>query len=94
MAENNRNNGEFTFEIQEHITTLGTMKDGWTREVNVVSWNGGKPKVDVREWSPDHARMTRGITLTEEESENFARAIAERLASKEREESVKDPYER
>lgn len=93
MTEN-RNNGNVTYEIREHITTLNTTKDDWTREVNVVAWNGGNPKIDIREWSPDHSRMTRGITLTEKEAQDFASAIAQRMVNRPREESVRDPYER
>ena len=95
MVENNRGNGDITYEIREHIATLNTSKEGWTREVNVVAWNGGQPKIDIRDWSPDHTRMTRGITMTENEGEALARAIAERLVSKQREGSEReDPYER
>lgn len=59
MAEKS-NNGEVTFEIKEFIGALDTANDnGWRRELNLVSWNGGAPKLDIREWSPDHARMTK-----------------------------------
>ena len=93
MTEN-RNNDDFTYEIREHITDLKETKDGWKREVNVVAWNGNEPKIDIREWSPDHSRMTRGITLTEKEAEDLAKAIAQRMIDKQRDESVRDPYER
>ena len=29
------------------------------------------PKRDIREWSPDHVKMSKGITLTKEEAENI-----------------------
>ena len=93
MAEN-RNNADFTYELKEHIADLKETKDGWKREVNVVAWNGNEPKIDIREWSPDHSRMTRGITLTEDEAMDFAKAIAERHINRQREESMRDPYER
>ena len=42
MSEHERNrNEEITFEIQEHIAVLNTSSNGWTREVNMVAWNGG-----------------------------------------------------
>lgn len=57
MAANN--NDKVTFEIIEHIGVIGRKAEsGWTREVNIVAWNGGVPKVDVRDWAPDHERMT------------------------------------
>ena len=81
----------------EHIGTIDVIdgrEEKWTKEVNVVAWNGGNPKIDIREWSPDHSRMTRGITLTEKEAQDFASAIAQRMVNRQREESVRDPYER
>lgn len=93
MADNEKKQ-DFTYEIREHIATLNTNKDGWTKEVNVVAWNGNAPKIDIREWAPDHSRMTRGITLTEKEGEDLAKGIAQRMINKQREEGVKDSYER
>ena len=40
----------------------------------MVSWNDREPKYDLREWNPDHTRMGKGITLTEEDI-NMLRAI-------------------
>ncbi|ADC90527.1 YdbC family protein [Mageeibacillus indolicus] len=58
---------EFTFEIKKHIETLSGGQGKWAREVNVVSWNGAKPKLDIRDWSPDHSKMGKGVSLTSEE---------------------------
>ena len=61
--------GLVEYTIHEHIAVLEIF-DGretpWTREVNLVSWNGKPPKIDIRDWSESHERMSRGITLTEE----------------------------
>lgn len=85
MTERERNNrDEITYEIREHLTVLNTTSNGWTREVNMVAWNGGRPKVDIREWNPEHDRMSRGITLTEAEAEKFARAIGQRMMEKQK----------
>ena len=46
--------------------------DKKTKEVNLVSWNGKLPKVDIREWNEDHSTMTKGVTLTDEEAESVA----------------------
>lgn len=60
----------------EHIGIIKKNKsNGWNKEVNIVAWNGGKPKFDIREWDKRHERMTRGLTLTEEE----ARILSELL---------------
>ncbi len=53
--------------IIEHIGTLRTSASGWSREFNVVAWNGGKPRFDIRDWSQDHAKMSKGITMSDNE---------------------------
>ena len=89
---NNRGGDEgFSFEIVEHIAVLSTNKNGWTKEVNIVAWNGGMPKVDIREWNPEHDRMSRGITLTEQEAAEFTKAFIHRRMEKEKQ---KTAYER
>ncbi|WP_294409203.1 YdbC family protein [uncultured Ruminococcus sp.] len=60
---------ELKFEIVEHIGVLSENAKGWTKELNKVSWNERPAKYDLREWSPDHARMGKGITLTDEDIE-------------------------
>lgn len=76
--EKQRNNNEVTFEIKEHIGVLEERKDGWLKEVNVVAWNGGQGKIDIRDWDPGHERMTRGITLFEDTAEKLAEALTKR----------------
>lgn len=65
---------ELKFEITEHLGVLSENAKGWTKELNLVSWNEREPKYDLREWNPDHTRMGKGLTLTEEEV-NALRAI-------------------
>ncbi len=60
-------NAQITFEIVEKIGVITEYPTGWNRERNIVSWNGNEPKYDIREWSPDHEKMSRGITLKEDE---------------------------
>lgn len=57
-------NDEVTFEIVEQIGTISEGNGGWSKELNLVSWNGAEPKYDIRDWDESHERMTRGITLT------------------------------
>ena len=59
---------DITFEIVEHIGVLSDNAKGWTKELNKVSWNGAAPKYDIREWAPEHEKMGKGVTLTEEEA--------------------------
>ena len=42
---------------------------GWTKELNLVSYNGGRSKLDIRLWSEDHQKMGKGITLVREEAD-------------------------
>ena len=58
---------ELQFEIINHICTLSTSPSGWLTEFNRVSWNGKEPKYDLRAWAPDHTKMGKGITLSEED---------------------------
>ncbi len=66
---------ELKFEIKEHIGIISENAKGWTKELNLVSWNDYPAKYDLREWSPDHTRMNKGITLTEEEIENLKKLL-------------------
>ena len=58
---------EIKYEITKHIGILSESPKGWTKELNLVSWNDREPKYDIREWSPEHDKMGKGITLTEDE---------------------------
>ena len=58
---------EFTFEIEEKLLVLSENDKGWTKELNRVIFNGAPAKYDIRSWSPDHTKMGKGITLTNEE---------------------------
>lgn len=58
---------DFKYEIVEHIGTLSESAKGWTKELNKISWNGGEPKYDIRDWAPEHEKMGKGVTLSEEE---------------------------
>lgn len=57
----------FKFEIVEELGILSESPNGWRKEVNLVSWNEREPKYDIREWSPDHTRMSKGVTFTNDE---------------------------
>jgi len=58
---------DITYEIVIQIGVLSQSRSGWTKEVNLVSWNGHPPKYDIRDWSPDHSQLGRGVTLSREE---------------------------
>ncbi|WP_088102311.1 YdbC family protein [Halalkalibacter urbisdiaboli] len=58
---------DIKFEITETIGVLSENPKGWRKELNLVSWNGREPKYDLRDWSPDHEKMGKGITLNNDE---------------------------
>lgn len=58
---------EIKSEIVKSIGTLASNKTGWNREVNIVRWNEGKAKLDIRDWGPNHERVGKGISLSSEE---------------------------
>ncbi len=65
------------FEIIEEIAVISENSKGWRKELNLVSWNEAKPKYDIREWSPDHERMGKGVTLTKEEAKQLYIALSQ-----------------
>ena len=58
---------DIKFEIKETIGVLSESAKGWSKELNLVSWNDKEPKYDLREWDPAHEKMGKGITLNFEE---------------------------
>jgi hypothetical protein len=58
---------EIKFEIVEEIAQLSESAKGWTKELNLLSWNERSPKYDLREWSPEHEKMGKGVTLSKED---------------------------
>ena len=70
---------DFKYEIVEHIGTLSESAKGWTKELNRISWNGGEPKYDIRDWDEEHLRMSRGITLHEDEAKRLCDLLKDRL---------------
>ena len=59
---------EFKYDIVEEIAVLSESSKGWTKQLNIISWNGKDPKYDVREWAPDRSKMGKGVTLSIEEA--------------------------
>ena len=61
-----RDGREVTFRIVEHIGVLSETK-GWKKELNVVSWNNGPARYEIREWDDYHEYMKKGLTFTKGE---------------------------
>jgi len=68
---------EIKFEIKETIVVLSVSAKGWTKELNLVSWNDKEAKYDLREWDPDHEKMGKGVTLSREEMTRLKEILSE-----------------
>ncbi|QKY71344.1 YdbC family protein [Lentibacillus sp. CBA3610] len=55
------------WDVIEEIAVLHESQAGWTKELNIISWNGAEPKYDVRWWNPDKTRLGKGFTFTADE---------------------------
>lgn len=58
---------EIKYEIIKNIAVLSTSASGWSKELNLISWNDREPKYDLRDWSADHTKIGKGVTLSKEE---------------------------
>ncbi len=58
---------DIKYEIIKNIAVLSKSASGWAKELNLISWNDREPKYDLRDWSADHGKMGKGVTLSKEE---------------------------
>lgn len=70
---------DFKYEIVEKLGVLSESGKGWTKELNRISWNGGVPKLDVRDWAPEHEKMGKGVTLTDKEAKSLLELLQNNL---------------
>ena len=71
---------QVTWEVKRHLGVLSeNEKSGGKVEANIVSWNNGPEKLDIRAWNPDHSKMAKGITLSEPEAKALYAAIGKAL---------------
>ena len=66
---------DIKFEIKEELGVLSDSAKGWTKELNLISWNGAEAKYDLRDWSPNHEKMGKGITLTADEVQELYKLL-------------------
>lgn len=66
--------------ITEELAVLSVSGSGYTKEINLVSWNGAEPKYDIRSWSPGREKCGKGITLTQAEVKNLFLALQKVLS--------------
>ena len=58
---------DFKYEIIKEIGIISERKGGWSKQLNLVSWNDAEPKYDIRDWSPNREKMGKGISLSASE---------------------------
>ena len=68
---------DIKYEIKEELGVISESLKGWRNELNLVSWNGGEPKYDIRDWAPGHEKMGKGITLTKEEVQKLYKLLSQ-----------------
>ena len=62
---------DIKYEITQSICVLSEGAKGWRKELNLISWNGREPKYDIREWAPEHEKLGKGTTLSQEEMDRL-----------------------
>ena len=72
---------EIQYEIVKEIAVLPTGDSGYTKEINLISWNGKEPKYDIRSFSPNREKCGKGITLNADEAAALLKALQKELNS-------------
>lgn len=69
---------DIKYEIIKNVAVLSESPKGWTKELNLISWNGRDPKYDIRDWAPNKEKMGKGVTLTEEELSSLRGSLSKK----------------
>lgn len=72
---------EIQYEIVKEIAVLSTGDSGYTKEINLISWNGKESKYDIRSFSPNREKCGKGITLNADEAAALLKALQKELNS-------------
>jgi hypothetical protein len=80
------------FEIKKQIATLSSSSKGWSKELNLISWNGYPPKYDIRDWDASHTKMGKGVTLSEAELKELYYALKQLFEENQPEERKSQSY--
>lgn len=65
------------YEIVKELGKLSTMESGWSKEINLVSWNDREPVYDIRTWNKEHDKMGKGVTLSLAETKKLLEVLNE-----------------
>lgn len=72
---------EIQYEIVKEIAVLSKGDSGYTKEINLISWNGREPKYDIRSFSPNREKCGKGITLNADEAAALLEALQKEVNS-------------
>ena len=72
---------EIQYEIIKEIAVLSASDSGYTKEINLISWNGREPKYDIRSFSPNREKCGKGITLNADEAAALLKALQKEVNS-------------
>lgn len=70
---------DIKYDILEELGVLSESAKGWKKELNLISWNGGASKYDIRDWAPQHEKMGKGITLSKDEIKELYKILGKIL---------------
>lgn len=79
---NNKTATDISFKLLDKVGHIAVTPSGWNKELNIVSWNGAAAKYDIRDWSPEHDRMSKGMTFREEELRGLHKLLLEKYGTK------------
>lgn len=65
------------YDIVKEVGVVSENSSGWTKEINLISWNDRTPKYDIRDWAPGHEKMGKGVTLSADELRELKRILNE-----------------
>ena len=55
---------DFEYQIIRELGVISEKSTGWSKQLNLISWNGAEPKYDIRDWAPNREKMGKGVSLT------------------------------
>ncbi len=71
---------EIQYEIVKEIAVLSTGDSGYTKEINLISWNG-KSRSMTLQLFPNREKCGKGITLNADEAAALLKALQKELNS-------------
>ena len=68
---------KITYKIIREVAVLSERTNGWSKQLNLITWGDNEPKYDIRDWGPNRQAMGKGVTLTAAELQSLSDALDE-----------------